>query len=254
MQIHYLKDILAPRNQVLWQMVAFHGGYLNGAGFLATANFVSHVTGYGTSVGISLGQNTHLRTLELASAPLLFLLGAMVAGWLMDRRVLQDKPPRLLTGLGILVAANVLVCAGEYLDWFKAPTEAAPTIGDFGLLFLLTFACGLQNGLFTGLTEGKVRTTHLTGPATDIGLAFAKLSALDRDDPRRDQIRLMNWMRIKIVIAFFSGSMIAALVFPHGGRQAFVVPLVFSLFLWGYTWRITRLKRWEGASLDDDGG
>ena len=51
---------------------------------------------------------------------------------------------------------------------------------DFLLLFALCFACGLQNGLFSGLTRGQVRTTHLTGPITDIGLNLTKVFTLGR--------------------------------------------------------------------------
>ena len=50
---------------------------------------------------------------------------------------------------------------------------------DYLLLFVLCFACGLQNGLFSGLTRGQVRTTHLTGPITDIGLNLTKIFTLD---------------------------------------------------------------------------
>lgn len=237
------KDVIARRNQILWLSLAFQSGFMNAGGFLACHSFVSHMTGYGTNVGIALGERRYLGAFELAMAPLFFLAGAAYSGWLVDRRVVLGQAPMIRTGIVTLAVLNFLIFAGEELGYLGEFGEPLVLQRDFVLLFSLCFACGLQNGLFTGLTGGQVRTTHLTGPITDIGLNLSKISALDRDDPERRRLAIMNWLRTKIVVAFSGGSMTAILVFPSLTYAGFAIPCVISITL---VWYVRKLLR-DGA-------
>lgn len=212
---------------------------MNAGGFLACHQFVSHVTGYGTSVGAALGRQSYLGTLELAVAPLCFLAGAIYAGWLIDRRELRGQEPGVIAGFLSLAAANLVVYLGGVSGLFGIFGEPLDLQHDFLLLFLLCFACGLQNGLTTNLTGGQVRTTHLTGPTTDIGLSYARIASLPREDPERLRLVPQNWLRVRIVIAFSAGSMIATLVFHRLAYQGFAAPCVLSAFL---AWYVSRLR------------
>ncbi len=238
MRTDTFQDITAPRNQVLWLILGFQSGFMNAGGFLACHRFVSHVTGYGTNVGVALGQRNYLAAFELALAPLLFCAGAAFSAILVDRRLIHKQEPRLQLGISLLAALNLVIYFGEqsgYLGEFGEPLELQR---DYLLLFCLCFACGLQNGLFTGLTGGKVRTTHLTGPTTDIGLNLVKVYTLDPNDPERRSLALQNWLRLKIVLAFSAGSAIAVLVFDRETYEGFAVPAALSIFL---VWYIRKL-------------
>ncbi len=237
MRTDIFKDVTGPRNQFLWLVLAFQSGFMNAGGFLAVHQYVSHVTGYGTSVGLALGQRSYARAFELAVAPACFLLGAMSAGVLVDRRLILGKEPRVQLGLGILAFLNFVVYLGEYFELFGVFGEPLELQRDFLLLFILCFACGLQNGLFTTITGGAVRTTHLTGPTTDIGLYVVKVRTLAPDDPERKRLAMLNWVRLKIVIGFSSGSAIAALVFAWVNFEGFAVPCATGLML---LWQVRR--------------
>ena len=223
---------------------------MNTGGFLACHRFVSHMSGYGTYVGVELGQKHYLAAFEMALAPLFFLAGAIYSGWLVDRRIILQQEPRLQRGMVALAALNLLIYLGEFSGWLRAFGEPLVLQRGFLLLFALCFACGLQNGLFTGLTKGQVRTTHLTGPITDIGLNLVKARTLDRHDPERARLSKLNVLRVKIVIAFLSGALIATLVFTQMTYEGFAVPAAISLFLVWYV-RVL-LKVGGGGSLRGD--
>jgi len=228
------KDVVAPRNQLLWILLAIQSGFMNAGGLLACHQFVSHMTGYGSNVGVAFANRQYMGALEMAMAPLFFLAGAIFAGWLVDRRMIRSEAPRIEAGIIILAALNMFIYTGEFSGYLGTFGEPLVLQRDFLLLFVLCFACGLQNGLFTGVTQGKIRTTHLTGPITDIGLNISRILTLGKDDPNRKRESTMNWLRVKIVGSFSLGSMIAALFFTKLSYEGFLVPCAISLFLVWY--------------------
>lgn len=248
MRTDIFKDVTARQNQVLWLLLAFQGGFMNTGGFLACHRFVSHMSGYGTYVGVDLGQSRYLGAFEMAFAPLFFLAGAIYSGWLVDRRIILQQEPRLERGMIVMAALNLFIYLGEFSGWLGTFGEPLVLQRDFLLLFTLCFACGLQNGLFSGLTKGQVRTTHLTGPITDIGLNLVKARTLERHDPERASLSMLNVLRVKVVLSFLSGSLIATLVFTQMTYEGFAVPAAISLFLIWYV-RIV-LKVGGGDSLE----
>ncbi|WZO97773.1 YoaK family protein [Isosphaeraceae bacterium EP7] len=250
MRTDQFKNVLAQRNQVLWMILAFQSGFMNAGGFLSCHQFVSHITGYGTEVGIEVGQKAYFAAFGTALAPLFFLFGAIYAGWLVDRRVIQGKEPRLETGIVTLALLNLAIYAGGLAGFFGEFGEPLILSRDFLLLFSLCFACGLQNGLFTGLTSGQVRTTHITGPTTDIGLNIAKAFTLGRDDPERGTLVAQNWLRAKVIIAFSGGSMIATMAFSQLKYEGFAIPFALSLFLIWYIRKLLRLAHGATAAAE----
>ncbi|WP_244884927.1 YoaK family protein [Singulisphaera acidiphila] len=245
------KNVVAPRNQVLWLILAFQSGFMNAGGYLAVHRFVSHITGYGTYVGVALAQKQYLGAFEMALGPLFFLAGAIVAGWLVDRRMILGKSPNIEGGIITLAVLNLIIYLGEFSEYLGTFGEPLVLQRDFLLLFILCFACGLQNGLFSGATKGQVRTTHLTGPITDIGINISKIFTLQHGAPERGQLTAMNWLRVKIIVAFSSGSLIAALVFTELTYEGFAVPCAISLFLVWYVRRLVKSHEREENSMAD---
>lgn len=239
------KDVTRPRNQVIWLLLAFQGGFMNAGGFLAVQQFVSHVTGYGTTIGVELGKKNYAGGFELMLAPIFFLFGAAYSGFLVDRRLLQGKEPHIVFGLLSVAFINLLIYIGEYSGLLGVFGEKLIMQRDFFLLFSLCFACGMQNGLFTTVTGGQVRTTHLTGPTTDVGLNLVKVFSLPESDPQRGTLAKKNWNRFRIVMAFTLGSLVALLVFETVTYEGFAVPCVISFFLVWYVRCVLRLSQTE---------
>jgi uncharacterized membrane protein YoaK (UPF0700 family) len=81
----------SKRNLAIWMTMAFQAGYLNTGGFLACHTFVSHVTGYATLFGTHLYQKDIATATSILTMPLLFLLGSMISGVLVDMRLKLNK-------------------------------------------------------------------------------------------------------------------------------------------------------------------
>jgi uncharacterized membrane protein YoaK (UPF0700 family) len=157
----------ARKNTVLAAYLTFVAGFVDASGFLLLGAFTSHVTG---SVG-HLGRNLAMRNTSAALLVLVlvlaFFFGALLASLLLTAgfRVLPTAYGSALLLEAALVLAFVLV---PELGLAQAPHtlrfEAA----------LLCAAMGMQNSLVTRLSGAVVRTTHLTGVVTDLGIDLAQ--------------------------------------------------------------------------------
>ena len=58
-------DVYTKGKMSLWLLSAFKAGFINSAGFLISGKFVSHVTGFGTQVGIAMGHSDYFFGAEL---------------------------------------------------------------------------------------------------------------------------------------------------------------------------------------------
>jgi uncharacterized membrane protein YoaK (UPF0700 family) len=225
-KLHPFADFLKGKTVILWLMLAFHAGYLNAGGFLSSHLFVSHMTGMVSSIGMNTAEL--LLTLEAAVAPILFIFGSAVAGILIDRDTAKESVLFILLGVAIMIVLNVAALIGGVTGFFGTFGEPLMLQRDFILLFILTFMCGLQNGLFTSLTAGAIRSTHITGTATDLGLGLIKQWNQSQGHERLVD-KKKNWLRLGLILAFTSGSMTAAIIFNRFEYWGFAGSVVLSL-------------------------
>jgi uncharacterized membrane protein YoaK (UPF0700 family) len=234
------EDFVQPRLVSLWSLLAFQAGFLNAFGFLACGRYISHVTGFGTQIGVALAQHRPLFALELLGFPLFFIFGAFTAGLFTAAPIERaERPhfrrlmfliPTLLVGLLLLGKAGKFGPFGEDLIGPR----------DFVLLFALTFVCGLQNASIAVLTKGQIRTTHLTGISTDIGTDFARLWQGKLSKTERVLTVQTQLSRIGTFLAFAVGSVVSVWVSQHFDYVALLVPLMTSLVAYAALWRIGR--------------
>ena len=190
---HRLDQPLDRKVVYQWCLLSFNGGCINAGGFLATGRFVSHVTGFATLFGVDAVDKEMASALGLLAVPCFFLAGSFLAGLLIDRPIYQGRKPHFdyVMGLSALFL-SLSVVGGEFAIFgifggrFGQPS-------DYVLLSLLCLACGLQNGAITSSSGGTIRTTHLTGLTTDLGLGLARLlnySTLDQRFSKRIENQL----------------------------------------------------------------
>jgi uncharacterized membrane protein YoaK (UPF0700 family) len=215
----------------LWATLGFQAGFINSFGFLSSGRFVSHVTGFGTQVGLALGKGDLAFAIEMFSLPLFFILGAFLSGVLTSARLEKGLRPRYdLVTLFLPIAVLVLMVAG-HLGLFGVFGEELSNFRDFVLLFALSFACGVQNGCFATMTKGQIRTTHLTGISTDIGTDLAR-SLFGKPTPQEARlIRLTNWTRVATFAFFGLGGVVSILISPHLQFLSLMVPLATSMIV-----------------------
>ncbi len=226
--------------------MAFQGGVLNSGGFMACHQFVSHVTGFATLFGRQASQGDAVHALGLLLVPLFFLLGAMIAAQLVDLKIRHEQKPRYYIVFGVMVVLLLAVAVGGFNGVFGAFGEPLSRARDYALLALLCLTCGLQNATVTSVSRAVVRTTHLTGLTTDLGIGLVRVLRRRAGDARiSDEIRA-NAMRGGLILSFGLGSFVGAFLFSKAGYRGFLLPVAISAGLFGLMMYLQVLRpRWR---------
>ena len=173
----------SPRNRraytVLSLLLAGVAGAVNATGFVALGLHTSHMSGNMAMLGESLAAGNWRMATVGAQVLLSFLLGAVSASALLEA---SRHRPRGRHAPALLVEACILGAIGAWLT--STPNTREPT-----LMWALSFAMGLQNALVTRVSGAVVRTTHITGVITDIGIQMVQMFAWVRDGARGDGAR-----------------------------------------------------------------
>jgi uncharacterized membrane protein YoaK (UPF0700 family) len=221
-------------NQLLAGYLATVAGLVNSAGFILAGSFSSHVTGNVGRLADNLALG-HGSAAALAATMIgAFFLGAFLASMALESNVLRRRPH--VYGLLLLGEAALL---GGFLVLARMIDVRNPRALD-GLALLLCMAMGLQNSLVTRLSGAVVRTTHLTGVVTDLGIEAARWFRFWRAHiSRRMQIRLLlgtspppvpphapkSLLLLTILAGFVLGSAAGAIGAAQLGGGALLVPL-----------------------------
>lgn len=230
-------------NLLLWLTLAFQAGLLNMGGFMACHRFVSHVTGFATFFGAEFAQFQLFEASGMLFVPLSFLFGVMISGYLVDLRLKQGKPPKYYISFGVIFLINIIVLVGGLLGFFGEFGEPLQLSRDYMLLLLLCLVCGIQNGTVTTVSKSVVRTTHLTGITTDLGIGLVRY--LNRDKLNLDwhQENWANATRAGLILFFGLGSVAGAFMFKNFHYLGFVIPSLISGGLFALMIYFQRFKK-----------
>ncbi|VVD97294.1 membrane protein [Pandoraea eparura] len=234
MPIKFLRGFTQPvrtdaANRRLGYSLAFVAGGANAGGFLAVGQYTSHMSGIVASLSDNLALGQLVLVLAGLSALLAFLLGAATSAVLIHwgRRHgthSEYAAPLMLEAL-LLLAFGVIGANLEDRRLLYVP----------GTVGLLCYVMGLQNAIITKISRAEIRTTHVTGLVTDIGIELGKMSYWNRPGvarhlPRvagdRQKLRLLG----TLLGMFFLGGLAGALGFKHLGFVA-TVPLAGVLIM-----------------------
>lgn len=223
------------QNRMLAGYLAFVGGFVNAAGFLVLGEFTSHVTGNVGRVasGVALGE-IHAANAALAMV-VAFFVGAFLTSVLVESAALGH--PARAYAAALAIEATLLFGASEVPALIHEAKAIATTE-----TVLLCMAMGLQNSLVTRLSGAVVRTTHLTGVVTDLGIEAARWFRFWRaTTATRLRIALVvgnnaaerpslpkALLLATIAAAFVLGAMSGALVGVRYGRAA-MRPVAFAV-------------------------
>lgn len=244
MPLTYLRDLTATRRSPRADLhlgvgLAFVAGATNAGAFLAVGQYTSHMTGIvsETADAVVLGD---LPAVWLGAGALAsFVIGAATTAVLVNfarRRDLTSAFALPLVLEAILLAVFGLL--GLRLRDLHAVVVPATVV-------LLCFTMGLQNAVITKLSGAVIRTTHVTGIVTDLGIELGKLAYWNRSrrDPGfavladRERIRALS----ALLAAFFIGGVAGALGFSLTGFLA-VLPLSLGLLAVGLVPAIDDLR------------
>jgi uncharacterized membrane protein YoaK (UPF0700 family) len=211
---------------LLGAMLAFVAGGMNAGGFLAIGQYTSHMTGIISGVSDNLVLGNFQLIGSAAIAVMAFTFGAAVSAILINwgrrnARARQYAFPIAIEAV-LLLGFGILGSIGQGQPGFV--NIAAP---------LLCFIMGLQNATITKISGARMRTTHVTGIVTDIGIELGKLAYWHRDHSKdsrhvvvadRQKLRMLA----EVLSMFALGGVVGAFGFGTLG-YVFAVPLAALL-------------------------
>lgn len=219
-KLYHSEAIFSARHVPSWLLFAFSAGAVNASALYACNTFVTHVTGTVTRLGAEIARLTLM--LDFSLVLLCFIAGAMLSGLLINGRGHRGKRPLYALPLWITIAIVSFTGVGGHLGLLgKFGGEVERPI-DFVLLSILSFAMGLQNAAVATSTGLLVRTTHLTGPATDLGIHLVELCFVKGEAHTRARNHAL--LRAGKIFAFAGGAAVAVPLASHLGFLVFLLP------------------------------
>ncbi|MGP1630784.1 MAG: YoaK family protein [Giesbergeria sp.] len=214
-------------NRRLGLMLAFNAGAINAGGFLVVRLYTSHMTGFVSMLADNLVLGNTVLVLGAVGALLAFICGAaltaILVNWARQHRLHGSYAlPLLIVALLMLVFG---LLGSITLSW-HTPFAVPATV------LLLSFMMGLQNATVSKMSSSEIRTTHMTGIVTDLGIELGKLLYWNRSSSLPGQQVRANRQRLGLYASllgmFLLGGVAGAAGFKHVGF-VFVVPLALVL-------------------------
>lgn len=207
---------------LLATLLAGVAGAINAGGFFVVGQYTSHMTGYLSQAA----DHIVIGNLKVAFASFMaigaFVCGAALSAILINAaKVLHVK---VQYALPLTVQGLVLFM----LSWVG---NAVAVGHNFLLLMVLCILMGMQNATITKVSRARIRTTHVTGMVTDIGIEMGRSIfgfTTRRPTVHADGRKLS--MLLRLVSVFLLGGVLGAVGFAHVGFLT-ALPLSFVLLL-----------------------
>lgn len=204
-------------------------GMVNAVGFFAVGTYTSHMTGHISDIGDQLAQGNTALAWHALLLVVFFISGAFASTLFVEsaRRLGKAR-----YAAALLVVAGVLTTFTIVSALFARKLWAV----DLLLTAILCFAMGMQNALVTRISNAVVRTTHLSGVATDIGIELARLVFWVRangklSEPVRMVVALMREedlrklrLHVALFLSFVGGAIVGPMLYLRHGHAAMLLP------------------------------
>jgi len=214
--------------QLAWAM-AFVAGAVNAGGFLAVGHYTSHMTGVVSAMADEVADGDLTTALAALAMMLSFLGGAFLCTTLISFG--QRHRLRSRYALTLAVEAALMLVFGFMGNRLQKEIEFTLPM----TVMLLCFIMGLHNAVTSIISGAAVRTTHLTGTVTDIGIELSRLTYMNvHNKVGRKRIladRQKLTLYLLILASFLGGGVVGALGFKHIGFKVTVPLAGFLCFL-----------------------
>jgi uncharacterized membrane protein YoaK (UPF0700 family) len=226
----------ARANRMLAGYLALVGGFVNSAGFVIIGTFTSHVTGNVGRLSHDIATGGYSAAATAFTMLLAFFIGAVVASMVIESGAFGRAANAYATAL---FGEAVLLLTFTATSRITLATH--PRLLDLEAAILCA-AMGIQNSLVTSLSGAVVRTTHLTGVFTDIGIELARWFRWWRFEISRAGVRLVvgsnppdrpSTMKITLLLTiaggFTLGAILGSLTSVRFQHAAMLVPCAATI-------------------------
>lgn len=227
---HTGKNRTFIHNLKLASLLSLVAGIVNVSGVLAVHELTTNVTGHFAYFSENISKELYQTAFYYLVFTLSFFLGAFVSGLLVEGT--SRKSQRLTNLIPIIIEISLL---GTIASLDADFVNAHHVLIALGLLF----AMGLQNALVTQISNSIIRTTHLTGLFTDLGIEIAQMFFY-RAPERFKKLKSSVQLRLVIVGSFFSGCLIGGYTFHL--LQIRTLFIGVALLIGGLTYDVVKFK------------
>ena len=194
---HQGKNRTFIHNLRLATLLSFVAGIVNVTGVLSIQTLTTNVTGHFAYFAEEIMKRDYAAAITFFVFTIFFLLGAFTSNFLAE--LISRKHPNLSHVIPISLEMIVLISVGI----FGAQSSLSSTEGKW-IAFSMLFAMGIQNSLVTKISQSTVRTTHLTGLFTDLGIELSQLFFYKKPNEKK-KLKTSIYLRLSIITFFFIG-------------------------------------------------
>lgn len=209
---HQGKTRTLSHNLKIASLLSFVAGIVNVAGFFAVQRLTTNVTGHFAFFVDEIFKLNFWQGFVYFLYIFFFFSGSFVSGILTE--YVGRKNERMIYFIPVLIECIILFSAGILTPVFVSNYPSA-------IAFSLLFAMGLQNSLVTTISNAAVRTTHLTGLFTDLGIELSQLFFYKSAEQKKKLFSSVK-LRLTIINFFFWGGIAGGILYSKIKLHALV--------------------------------
>ncbi len=213
-------------------LLSFVAGLVNITGVLAIKTLTTNVTGHFAFFSEEIIEHNYSAAITFFVFTVLFLVGSFTSSFLEE--LVTQKNPQLSHIIPISLEMIVLVGVGI----FGSQSNLSSLEGKLTAFFML-FAMGIQNSLVTNISKSTVRTTHLTGLFTDLGIELSQLLFYKKPEEVK-KLKTRVFLRLSIITFFFGGCISGGIAYQFLEVKTLFIAAFFLLIAQWYDY--LRLK------------
>ena len=235
---HQGKSRTLKHNLQIATVLSLAAGIINVTGFLSFKQLTTNVTGHFALFIYDLANFEFWKGTIYFLYIFSFLLGSFASSFLIEKYRVNKQLnvfviPTLIESLiliSIAVTSNIVEIA--YPNF---------------IVCAMLFAMGLQNSFVTKISNAVVRTTHLTGLFTDLGIDLSHL-LFPESHPNQAKLKENIKLRIYIISSFFTGGLIGGFFYSEVNLKLntlilAALILLSSLFYDDFRYQLIKTKR-----------
>lgn len=233
---HQGKSRTLNHNLQIASLLSFVAGIVNVSGFLAVQKLTTNVTGHFAYFLDEIFKLNFSSGFVYFLYIFFFFLGSFTSGFLIE--LISRKTERNIYVFPTSIEITLLFLIGLL---GKNLITQNPNIIAYSLLF----AMGLQNSLVTKISNATVRTTHLTGLFTDLGIELSQLFFYKETEMKAKLYSSIK-LRLTIISFFFIGGILGGVIYTKIGLHVLfiaVVTLIMGLIFDNIKLKVMLLNR-----------
>jgi len=200
---HRGKTRTLKHNLRIASLLSFVAGIVNVAGFLAVQRLTTNVTGHFAFFVDEIFKLRFWQGFIYFLYIFFFFLGSFVSNLIVE--IISKKNDSLIYIIPTIIESLILFFLAVFGQFLVSQN---PNL----LACSLLFAMGLQNSLVTTISNATVRTTHLTGLFTDLGIELSQLFFYKQKD-QKDKLYSSIKLRLTIITFFFLGGLLGGILY-----------------------------------------